>query len=326
MGATRRGLVLGGLALAAPALAQGGNQGDWPQRPVRMVIPYPPGGASDIIARLMAPHLTASLGQTLVVENRPGANGFIAAELVARSAPDGYTLLMGNAGPNGMGPALYGSRTPFDPIADFAPVMAVSVVPQIMAVNPAVPVQGFPEFLAYARERSGALSYGSAGIGSAGHMAMELLKSLTGIELTHLPYRGSAPSTADLIAGVIPVNFDTVPVLLPHVQSGRVRGIAVTSLRRVPEAPELQAIAETVPGFETVSWGGVLAPAGTPAPVIARLNAAMREAMARPDVGGALARQGIQPQSGPPEAFGDYLAAEVRKWTEVVQRMGLRPE
>ena len=162
MGATRRGLVLGGLALAAPALAQA----DWPQRPVRMVIPYPPGGASDIIARLMAPHLTASLGQTLIVENRPGANGFIAAELVARSVPDGYTLLMGNAGPNGMGPALYGSRTPFDPIADFMPVMAVSIVPQIMAVNPAVPVRSFPEFLAYAKEQAGRMSYGSAGVGS----------------------------------------------------------------------------------------------------------------------------------------------------------------
>ncbi|MDN3565262.1 tripartite tricarboxylate transporter substrate binding protein [Paeniroseomonas aquatica] len=323
-GVPRRAAVLGGaaLAMARPARAQT----EWPQRPVRMVIPYPPGGASDIIARMMAPHLTASLGQTLVVENRPGANGFIAAELVARSAPDGYTLLMGNAGPNGMGPALYGSRTPFDALADFAPVMAVSIVPQIMAVHPDVPVRSFPGFVAHAREQGGKMSYGSAGVGSAGHMAMELLKSITGIELTHVPYRGSAPSTADLIAGVIPVNFDTVPVLLPHVQAGRVRGIAVSSLARVAEAPALATIAETVPGFETVSWGGVLAPAGTPAPVIARLNAAMREAMARPDVGGALARQGIQPQSGTPGAFGAYVAGEVRKWTEVVQRMGLRPE
>ncbi|MDB5371384.1 MAG: Tripartite-type tricarboxylate transporter, receptor component TctC [Belnapia sp.] len=323
-GVARRAALLGGaaLAVARPAWAQS----DWPQRPIRMVIPYPPGGASDIIARMMAPHLTAALGQTLVVENRPGANGFIAAELVARSPADGYTLLMGNAGPNGMGPALYGSRTPFDALADFAPVMAVSIVPQIMALHPGVPVRSFPEFLAYAREQQGKLSYGSAGVGSAGHMAMELLKSITGIELTHVPYRGSAPSTADLLAGVIPVNFDTVPVLLPHVQAGRVRGIAVTSLARVPEAPELATIAETVPGFETVSWGGVLAPAGTPQPVIRRLNAAMRETMMRPDVGGALARQGIQPQTGTPEAFGSYVAAEIRKWTDVVQRMGLRPE
>lgn len=323
-GVLRRAALLGGAALAMPRPARA--QSDWPQRPIRMVIPYPPGGASDIIARMMAPHLTAMLGQTLVVENRPGANGFIAAELVARSPPDGYTLLMGNAGPNGMGPALYGSRTPFDALADFAPVMAVSIVPQIMAVHPGVPVRSFPEFIAYARDQQGRLSYGSAGVGSAGHMAMELLKSITGIELTHVPYRGSAPSTADLLAGVIPVNFDTVPVLLPHVQAGRVRGIAVTSLARVPEAPDLAAIAETVPGFETVSWGGVLAPAGTPPPVIRRLNAAMRETMARPDVGGALARQGIQPQTGTPESFGAYVAAEIRKWTEVVQRMGLRPE
>jgi tripartite-type tricarboxylate transporter receptor subunit TctC len=317
-------MLLGGAALALPmpALAQA----DWPQRPIRMVIPYPPGGASDIIARLLAPHLTEALGQTLVVENRPGANGFIAAELVARSAPDGYTLLMGNAGPNGMGPALYGSRTPFDALHDFAPVMAVSIVPQIMAVHPAVPVRDMPGFLAYAREQDGRMSYGSAGVGSAGHMAMELLKSLTGIQVTHVPYRGSSPSTADLIAGVIPVNFDTVPVLLPHVRAGRVRGIAVSSLQRVPEAPELAAIAETVPGFETVSWGGVLAPAGTPQPVIARLNAALQVAMARPDVGGALARQGIQPQAGTPEAFGLYVAAEIAKWTGVVRQMGLTPD
>ncbi|NOG69602.1 tripartite tricarboxylate transporter substrate binding protein [Roseicella sp. DB1501] len=320
----RRPMLLGGAALALPmpALAHA----DWPQRPIRMVIPYPPGGASDIIARLLAPRLTEALGQTLVVENRPGANGFIAAELVARSAPDGYTLLMGNAGPNGMGPALYGSRTPFDALRDFAPVMAVSIVPQIMAVHPAVPVRDMPGFLAHARAQDGRMSYGSAGVGSAGHMAMELLKSLTGIQITHVPYRGSSPSTADLIAGVIPVNFDTVPVLLPHVRAGRVRGIAVSSLQRVPEAPEFAAIAETVPGFETVSWGGVLAPAGTPQPIIARLNAALQAAMARPDVGGALARQGIQPQGGTPEAFGLYVAAEIAKWTDVVRQMGLTPD
>jgi tripartite-type tricarboxylate transporter receptor subunit TctC len=291
-----------------------------------MVIPYPPGGASDIIARLLAPHLTELLGQTLVVENRPGANGFIAGELVARAAPDGYTLLMANAGPNGMGPALYGARTPYDAIRDFAPVMAVSVVPQIMAVHPGVPVHNFPEFLAYARAQNGAMSYGSAGVGSAGHMAMELLKSLTGIQLTHLPYRGSAPSTADLIAGVIPVNFDTVPVTLPHLRDGRVRGVAVTTLQRIPEAPDLAPIADTVPGFETVSWGGVLAPAGTPPAVIARLNAALNTAMARPAVQATLARQGIQPQHGTPEAFGAYVRAEVTKWTEVVAKMGLSPD
>ncbi|WP_149538724.1 Bug family tripartite tricarboxylate transporter substrate binding protein [Siccirubricoccus phaeus] len=318
----RRGLILGGALLPLAARSQGA----WPQRPIRIVIPYPPGGASDIIARMLAPHLTESLGQTVVVENRPGANGFIAGELVARAAPDGYTLLMGNAGPNGMGPALYGSRTPYDALRDFAPVMAVSVVPQIMAVHPQVPVRNVPEFLAYAKELNGRMSYGSAGVGSAGHMAMELLKSLTGVQLTHVPYRGSSPSTADLIAGVIPVNFDTVPVLLPHHRGGRVHGIAVSSKERVPEAPELAAIAETIPDFETVSWGGILAPAATPKPVIAQLNAALRTAMARPDVGGALAAQGIQPQSGPPEAFGAYVEAELRKWTEVVQRMGLRPE
>lgn len=316
--------ALAGLApsLARPALAQA----EWPTRPIRIVIPYPPGGASDIIARLLAPHMTELLGQVWVVENRPGANGFIAAEQVARSAPDGYTLLMGNAGPNGTGPALYGSRTPYDAIRDFSAIMAVSVVPLVMGMHPAVPVRSFPEFIAHARELRGRLNYGTAGVGSAGHMGMELLKSLTGIEMVHVPYRGSSPLTSDLIAGTVPLSCDTAPVLLPHAQAGRVRAIAVTAAQRIPEAPELAAVSETVPGFETVSWGGIMGPAGLPPAIIARLNTALNTAMARPQVSEALARQGIQPQRGTPEAFASYVAAEVRKWTGVVQQMGLRPE
>jgi len=317
----RRGLLAAPL-LAFPARAQE----SWPARSIRMVIPYPPGGASDIIARMLAPALTESLGQTVVVENRPGANGFIAGELVARAAPDGYTLLMGNAGPNGTGPALYGTRTPYDALRDFAPVMMVSVVPLLIAVNPALPIRDLPGFLAHARAQDGRMSYGTAGIGSAGHMAMELLKSRTGVQITHIPYRGSAPTTTDLIAGVIPASVDTAPVLIPHHQAGRVRAIAVTTLAPLPELPDLAPVAATLPGFEAVSWGGIMAPAGTPAPIVARLNAALRAAMARPEVGPALARQGIQPQTGTPEAFGAYIAAEVAKWQSVVQTMGLKPE
>ncbi len=311
-----------GVALAAPALAQAA----WPARPIRMVIPYPPGGASDIIARLLQPHLTELLGQTLVVENRPGANGFIAGELVARAAPDGYTLLMANAGPNGMGPALYGSRTPYDALRDFTAVMAVSVVPLVLGVNPAVPAENIAQLLAHARSQGGRMSYGTAGIGSAGHMAMELLKSLTGAEITHIPYRGSAPSATDLIAGVIPASVDTVPSLLPHIRAGRVKGVAVFSSPRLAEAPDLAPVSETVPGCEAVSWGGVLAPAATPPAIIARLNAALNQAMAKPEVNDALLRQGIQPQRGSPDAFGSYIRAEVAKWSGVVQRMGLRPD
>jgi tripartite-type tricarboxylate transporter receptor subunit TctC len=313
-------------ALAALAAMPASAQAAWPARPIRIVIPYPPGGASDIIARLLAPHMTELLGQPWVVENRPGANGFIAAEQVARSAPDGYTLLMGNAGPNGTGPALYGSRTPYDAIRDFTAIMAVSVVPLVIAVNPSVPVRSFAELLAYAREQQGRVSYGTAGVGSAGHMGIELLESLTGIDMTHVPYRGSSPLTADLIGGTVPLSCDTAPVLLPHAEAGRVRAIATTAAARIPEAPALPAVAETVAGFETVSWGGVMGPAGLPPAIVVRLNAALNDAMARPQVSEALARQGIQPQRGTPDAFAGYVAAEVRKWTEVVQRMGLRPE
>ncbi|MDB5378085.1 MAG: Tripartite-type tricarboxylate transporter, receptor component TctC [Rubritepida sp.] len=306
--------------LACPALAQS----DWPSRPIRMVIPYPPGGASDIIARMLAPHMTELLGQTLVVENRPGANGFIAAEYVARSTPDGYTLLMGNAGPNATGPALYGSRTPYDPIRDFSSIMAVSIVPTVVAVHPSVPARNFSEFLAHVRALQGRFSYGTAGVGSAGHMGMELLKSQTGIDMTHIPYRGSGPTVADLIAGVIPMSCDTAPVQLPHSQAGRVRAIATGALQRMPDAPDLPTIAETVPGFETVSWGGVMGPAGLPQALVLRLNAALGTSMER--ISPQLASQGIQPQRGTPEEFATYVAAEVRKWTEVVQKMGLRPE
>ena len=320
--ARRQALTLAALspALAAPALAQSG----WPSRTVRMVIPYPPGGASDIIARLLAPHMTELLGQTLVVENRPGANGFIAAEYVARSAPDGYTLLMGNAGPNGTGPALYGSRTPYDPIRDFSAIMAVSIVPTVVAVHPSVPARTFPEFMEYVRSQGGRFSYGTAGIGSAGHMGIELLKLQTGLEMTHIPYRGSGPTVADLIAGTIPMSIDTAPVQLPHAQAGRIRALATGALQRIPEAPDVPAIADTVPGFETVSWGGVMGPAGLPHPVVLRLNAALTTAMER--IGPQLQSQGIQPQRGTPEEFASYVANEVRKWTEVVQKMGLRPE
>lgn len=320
--ARRHALTLAALSpsLAAPALAQA----DWPSRAVRMVIPYPPGGASDIIARLLAPHMTELLGQTLVVENRPGANGFIAAEYVARSAPDGYTLLMGNAGPNGTGPALYGSRTPYDPIRDFSAIMAVSIVPTVVAVHPSVPARSFPEFMEHVRGLRGRFSYGTAGIGSAGHMGIELLKLQTGLEMTHIPYRGSGPTVADLIAGVIPMSIDTAPVQLPHAQAGRIRALATGALRRIPEAPDVQTIAETVPGFETVSWGGVMGPAGLPPALVLRLNAALATAMDR--ISAQLSSQGIQPQRGTPEEFATYVAAEVRKWTEVVQKMGLRPE
>ena len=316
----RRGLLAAPL-LCAPALAQG-----WPSRPIRLVIPYPPGGASDIIARLLAPALTESLGQTVVVENRPGANGFIAGELVARAAPDGHTLLMANAGPNGTGPALYGARTPYDARRDFAAVMMVSVVPMLIAVHPSQPARDLPGFLAAAAASPGALSYGTAGIGSAGHMAMELLKSLTGASITHIPYRGSAPTTTDLIAGVIPASVDTAPVLLPHDAAGRVRGIAVTTRQPLGERPDLPPVAATLPGFEAVSWGGIMAPASTPPAIIARLNAALRGAMARPEIGPALDRQGIQPQTGSPEEFAAYVAAELDKWGGVVRKMGLTPE
>jgi tripartite-type tricarboxylate transporter receptor subunit TctC len=317
----RRGILgLAGAALARPALAQ-------EVRSIRMVVPYPPGGASDVIARLLAQPLSELLNQTVVVENRPGANGGIAAELVARSAPDGTTLLMGNAGPNALNQALYGRRLNYDSVADFTPISLVSSVPMVMGLHPGFPARNLQELIAHARARPGEVNYATGGIGSAPHLTLAQLGTLAGINWVNVAFRGGQLSITAVVAGQIPVIMDTAPVVLPQVRDGRIRGIAVTSIARVPQAPELPTIAEQgFPGFEATSWGGILGPARLPAPVVARLHGAVLRAMAVPDIRAAMERQGIAPRTSTPAEFATHIAAEVARWTEVVRVADIKPE
>jgi len=315
----RRALLLA--SLATPALAQTET------RAIRMVVPYPPGGASDVIARLLAQPLTEALGQPVIVENRPGANGGIAAELVARAAPDGLTLLMGNAGPNALNQALYGRRLAYDSVADFTPVSLVSSVPMLMALYPGFAARTLPEVIAHARARPGEVNYATGGIGSAPHLTLAQLGTLAGVDWVNVAFRGGQASITAVVAGQIPIIMDTAPVVLPQVRDGRVRGIAVTSAHRIAQAPELPTIAEQgFPGFEATSWGGILAPANLPAPILARLHAAILRAMAQPEVLAVMARQGIEPRTSTPAEFAAHIAAEVRRWSEVVRAADIRPE
>ncbi len=313
--------MLAGLAWR-PAAAQ-----DYPARPIRMVVPYPPGGASDVIARLLAQPMAEALGQTLIVENRVGANGAIAAELVVRSAPDGYTLLMGNAGPNALGQALLGRRLPYDSIADFSPIALVSEVPLIIGIHPAVPATDLQSLIALARARPGAVNYATGGIGSAPHLSMEQLGSLADVQWVNIGFRGGQLAMVAVLAGQIPILIDTSPVLLPQIRDGKLRGIAVSTAQRIPQMPELPTIAEQgFPGFAATSWGGMLGPANLPAPIVDRLNAAIVRAINTPQVRDTMIRGGIVPLASTPAEFSAHIATEVRRWTEVVQRANIQPE
>jgi tripartite-type tricarboxylate transporter receptor subunit TctC len=308
------GTAIGAAMLATPAIAQGDR------RTIRMVVPFPPGGASDIIARLIAPPMTQALGQTVVVENRSGANGAIAAEMVARSAPDGLTLLMGNAGPSALNQALRGERLSYDSVRDFTPISLVSSVPMLIAVHPSFAPTDIQQLIAHARANPGRLNYGTGGIGSMPHLSMAQLGTMTGVDWVHVGFRGGAANMTAAIGGQIMAAADTAPLVLPHVLEGRLRGLAVTSLARMPQAPDLPTVAEQgFPGFEATSWSGVLGPARMQQAEVTRLHVAVVRAMTLPDVQAALQRQGIQPRTSTPAEFAAHVASEVRRWTEVVR-------
>lgn len=325
--AIRRRAVLAATAALVAALPRIAGAQEFPNRTLRMIVPYPPGGASDVIARLLAPQMQEILGQPVVVENRPGGNGSIACELVARSPADGYTLMMGNAGPNALNAALYGSRLTYDVIRDFTPISLVSKVPMLIAANPALPAGNLQELIALGRQRQGELSYAHGGTGAAPHLTMEQLADMNGFRWTAVPFRGGQLALTAVLANQVPIVADTAPVVLPHVREGRLRGIAVTTIERIPQAPDLPTIAEQgFPGFEATSWGGVLGPAGLPAPVLARLHTAVVRGMTAPAVQEALAKQGVQVRTSSPEEFAAHIRAEVERWSAVVQKAGIRPD
>jgi tripartite-type tricarboxylate transporter receptor subunit TctC len=327
---TRRDALAAAVAAASlvlPRHSAAQDAGAFPNRPLRMVVPYPPGGASDVIARLLSPPMGETLGQPVVIENRPGGNGRIACELVARAPADGYTLLMGNAGPNALNAALYGSSLSYDVIRDFTPISLVSKVPMVIAANPAIPAKDLREVVVLGKQRQGELSYAHGGTGAAPHLVMEQIADLGGFRWTAVPFRGGQLAITAVLANQVAIIADTAPVVLPHVREGRLRGIAVTTAERVSQAPDLPTIAEQgFPGFEATSWGGILGPPNLPAPVLQKLHAAVVKGMTTRSVQEALDKQGVQARTSSPEEFLAHIRSEVTRWTQVVQKSGIKPE
>ena len=313
-------------ALAALAIAATAHGAVYPARPVRMIVAYPPGGGTDIVGRMVAQKLGEALGQSVVVENRGGASGNIGTELAARAAPDGYTILMGNVAPNAINVSLFKSL-PFDPIADFAPVSLVASTPNILVVHPSVPVRTVREVVALARAKPGTLNFASAGVGSSSHLAGELFRTLAGAEIVHVPYKGAGPAMVDVLSGQVQLYFATMPAAMPHVKSGKLVAIAVTSAKRSPALPELPTIAESgVPGYEASTWYGLLGPAHTPGPVIARLHDASVKVLGEASLREKLVDQGFEPIGDTPEEFAAYIKSEIGKWGKVIREAGIKAE
>ncbi|QPF93173.1 Bug family tripartite tricarboxylate transporter substrate binding protein [Bradyrhizobium commune] len=294
---------------------------DYPTRPVKIIVPFPAGGSNDIIARIVAQKLTERIGQTFLVENRGGAGGNIGAEAVASAEADGYTLLLTAPPPLTINGSLY-KKLPFDPAKAFAPVALIASVPIVLVVNPSVQAKNVGELIALAKAKPGTLNFGSSGIGSTNHLAGELLKSMAGIDIVHVPYRGAAPAMNDLLAGQIPFMFDNMPAVLPQVQGKAINAIAVAGAKRADALPEVPTVAETVPGFEASSWFWLVAPAKTPAPVLAKLSSELEIILKLPDVKKRLAELGAEPGAEFGAAFGQFMTDETAKWGKLVQASG----
>jgi tripartite-type tricarboxylate transporter receptor subunit TctC len=294
----------------------------YPKKPIKMIVPYPPGGPTDVQARIIAQMLGEQLGQPVVVENRGGAGGMVGSTVVAKSAPDGYTLLMGASGPQALGP-LMAKESPYDPVHDFTALSLVSYSPLMLVVNPNVNATSVMDVIALARERPGALNYGSFGNGTMAHLAGELFKTMADVKIVHVPYRGSAPAIAALLGGEIDLMFDTVITALPQVKSGRLRGIAVTKGTRSSAAPDLPTVAETLPGFEAVSWIGLMGPAGLPKDVVDRLSSEMVKVLSDPAVRERLQAAGAEPVGSDAATFAKIIKGELARWEPVVKAAGL---
>lgn len=317
--------ILQGAALFVVAVAASwASAQTYPSRPIRLVVPFPAGGTTDILAREVGQRLTLSFGQSVVIDNRPGAGGNIGSDLVAKSAPDGYTLLMGTVGTHAINPSLY-ARMPYDNVKDFAPVILVASVPNVLEVTPSLPVNSVRELIKLAKEKPGQINFASSGSGTSIHLSGELFKTMAGVDMTHIPYKGSAPAITDLIGGQVQVMFDNLPSSLPQIKAGKLRALAVTSVQRAPALPDVPTIAESgLPGFEATSWFGVLAPAGTPPAIIARLNADLGQWLQSPDAREKLLAQGALAAGGSPEAFAAHIRAETEKWARVVKASGAK--
>lgn len=308
--------------LVGPAAAQA----PWPSKPITYVVPFAPGGNTDTLARLLSKDLQAGLGQTIVIENKPGAGGNLGSDYVAKAAPDGYTILGGTISTHAINPSVY-PKMPYDAVKAFEPVIMIGSSPLVLAVNANTPYKTLQDVVAAARAKPGELSYASPGNGTSPHLAMELLKSLTKTYMTHLPYKGSGPAVTDVVAGHVPMMFDTMLVVGPHIKSGKLRPIAVASAKRLDALPEVPTAAEAgVKGLEVASWQAVFAPAGTPKPIVDRLNAEFAKAMKTPDVHKRLIELAVDPDGGPPEKLGAFQKADIAKWAKVVKEQGIKPD
>jgi len=312
-----------GVLLAGYCLAQGTT--GFPNRPVRLVVPFAPGGTNDTVGRIVADKLAARLGQPIVVDNRGGANSVVGCEIVAQASPDGYTMVIVAAG-FAVNPSLR-KKLPYDTLRDFAPIGLVGSGPYLLVVHPSVPAKTVSELIAWAKKRPGQVNYASTGVGSPPHLAAELLGTLAGLQLVHVPYKGGGAVLPDLLAGRVPMFFGSVSTLAPYVRSGKLRGIAMTTPQRSPSMPELRTFRESgLKDYDVTGWYGILAPGKTPRAIVNRINAELREVLADADTQRRLAQRGIDPQPGSPAQFAELIRKEIPKWAKVLKAAGIRPE
>ena len=306
---------------AAAAFAQA-----YPGKPIRLIVPFAAGGGNDNVARLVGKRLADTLGQPVVIDNRPGAGGVLGADLAAKAAPDGYTLFLGGVGSHAVNPNLH-ERLPYDPIRDFAPVALLAQAPLVLVVHPSIPANTFADFVAYARARPGQLNYASNGNGSSSQLAAVMFDSMAGVDMVHVPYKGLSPALTDLLSGQVQVMFSSVVAILPHIKSGKLRGLAVTGSRRLPSMPDLPTIAESgLPGYDASSWYGILAPAGTPRDIVLKLNSELAKALEQPEVRDSLLAEGAEPVGGTPEQFAAHIRSEKERLGKLIRDAKIRLE
>jgi tripartite-type tricarboxylate transporter receptor subunit TctC len=320
-----KNLIIAVASAGCALLATAASAQNYPSKAVRIIVPYPPGGTSDILSRLLSPKLNEVFGQPVVVDNRPGANGNIGADLVAKSAPDGHTMLLADLGALTISPSIY--KLPFDPVKDFAPVTMVTYSPHLLAVHPSVPVKTVKELIALAKSKPGLLNFGVSGIGGAPHLAGIAFEAQTGVKWTYIPYKGGSDAIIGLASGQADAIFNGMLATYPHVKSGKLKLLAVSSAKRVASIPDVPTVAEAgLKGFETGSWQGVVAPAGSPKEAVARLNSEISRILNTPEMKENLARQGAEVYTMTPEQLGNWLKSEIEKWAKVVKAANLKLE
>jgi tripartite-type tricarboxylate transporter receptor subunit TctC len=306
---------------ALPVSAQ-----DYPRKPVRLIVPFAPGGGNDTVARAIAQNVGASLGQPVIVDNRAGAGGVVGAELAAKASPDGYTLFLGGVGSHAVNPSLH-ARLPYDPVRDFAPITLIASAPSVLVVHPSVPAHSIAQFTALAKANPGKLNYASNGNGSSAQLAAVMYESMAGVAMVHVPYKGLAPALVDLLSGEVQAMFSSVVAIVPHIRAGRLRALAVTGQRRSPLMPEVPTLDESgLPGYQAGSWYGMLAPAGTPRPIIVRLHDEIVRALAQPEVRERLAAEGAEVAGSTPEEFAAHIKSELARTGKLLREAGIRME